>query len=91
MVKSRAGSTKGFGDPRYVALIKVLVAERKRLGLSQAALAVRLGTHQQFIGRYELGERRLDVVEFTDVARALGLVAADMVEGVAGESNNDKP
>ena len=84
MVKSRAGSTKGFGDPRYVALIKVLVAERKRQGLSQAALAVRLGTHQQFVGRYELGERRLDVVEFADVAGALGLVPSDIVADISG-------
>ena len=84
MAKGRAGSTKGFADPRYVALIETLVAERKRLGLTQAALATHLGTHQQFIGRYELGERRLDVVEFTDVARALGLVPGDLISGIDG-------
>lgn len=29
------------------------------------------GRHQQSVSRYETGERRLDVVEFMDVARIL--------------------
>lgn len=32
-----------------------------------------MGQHQQFVSRYETGERRLDVVEFADVAKALDL------------------
>ena len=44
---------------------------RQELGLSQQALAERLGLHKQFISRVELGERRLDIVEFADLARAL--------------------
>jgi len=66
-------STKGFGDARYRAVIEQLVAERKRQKLSQIALGKRLGRHQQFVSRYETGERRLDVVEFVDVAHGLGL------------------
>jgi len=64
---------KGFQDPRYRALIEKLVEERKRLGLNQTQLAERLGRHQQFVSRYETGERRLDVVEFADVAKTMGL------------------
>jgi transcriptional regulator with XRE-family HTH domain len=82
MAKARTGTTKGFADPRYKALIGRLVAQRKHLGLSQAALAERLGIHQQFVGRYELGERRLDVVEFADVATALGLTPADLIAAI---------
>ena len=84
MANTRAGPRKGFADPRYRALIHLLVVERKRLGLSQAALAARLGTHQQFVGRFELGERRLDVVEFADVANALGLVPSAIVAHISG-------
>lgn len=60
-------------DPRYRGLIDNLVKARKDQGLSQDALAKLLGRHQQFVSRYETGERRLDVIEFVDIARALGV------------------
>ena len=72
-------SSKGFGDERYRALISLLVEARKGRGWSQQALAERLGRHQQFVSRYELGERRLDVIEFMDVCSALGLEARDLI------------
>lgn len=71
--KQASSKGKGFHDPRYRALIEQLVAARKEQGLSQLALAERLGRHQQFVSRYEIGERRLDIVEFVDIGRALGL------------------
>ena len=70
---------KGFQDKRYRELIAALVAKRKKLKLSQNALAQRLGRHQQFVSRYEIGERRLDVVEYVDVARALGVDPAEQI------------
>lgn len=63
-------------DPRYRDLIDILVEARKEKGLSQDALAKLLGRHQQFVSRYETSERRLDIVEFIDIARALGLELA---------------
>jgi transcriptional regulator with XRE-family HTH domain len=36
-------------------------------------LAKKLKKTQQFISKYESGERRLDPIEFTDICRALGL------------------
>lgn len=64
---------KGFHDQRYRDLIGKLADRRRDLGLSQAEMATRLGRHQQFVSRYETGERRLDVVEFIDIARSLQL------------------
>lgn len=72
MVKGRATSP-GFRDPRYRQLIELLAAERHRLGVTQEELGRRLGLHKQYVSRVELGERRLDVVEFADFARALGI------------------
>jgi len=72
MVAALDGRGKGFGDARYRALIDLLVVARKDQGLSQSALATKLNRHQQFVSRYETGERRLDVIEFVDVARTLG-------------------
>ena len=45
---------------------------RERQGLSQATVARRLSKHQSFVSKYESGERRLSVIEFIDVVRALG-------------------
>lgn len=46
---------------------------RKRAGLTQAELSARLQRPQSFVSKYERGERRLDVIEFGQVAHALGL------------------
>lgn len=64
---------KGIHDDRYRALIGRLVAGRIAAGVSQTVLANKLGKPQQFVSRYEIGERRLDAIEFVDVARAIGL------------------
>jgi transcriptional regulator with XRE-family HTH domain len=52
-------------------MVDQLVRERKDQGLSQEAVASRLGKPQQYVSRYEVGERRLDMVEFLDAAKAL--------------------
>ena len=56
---------------RYRALLTTLIDARKANGLSQAQLAEQLGRVQTFVSKYERGERRLDVVEFIDVAETL--------------------
>ena len=43
---------------------------RKEAGLTQHQLASKLRREQSFVARIELGERRLDLVEFFWVARA---------------------
>lgn len=73
---------KGFHEPRYRNLIERLIAARKRLKLSQRQLANRIGHHQQFVSRYETGERRLDIVEFIDIARSLNLDVHDLLGSI---------
>ncbi|WP_254907104.1 helix-turn-helix domain-containing protein [Acetobacter tropicalis] len=36
-------------------------------------LAERLGKPQSYVAKYETGERRIDVIEFLDVAAAIGM------------------
>lgn len=55
----------------YQVLRDLLVAQRKAQGLTQADVALRIGRPQSFVAKYEGGERRIDVVEFLTVARAL--------------------
>jgi transcriptional regulator with XRE-family HTH domain len=61
------------GNDAYIKLRKLLVNARREAGLTQVALALRLKRPQSFVSKYERGERRLDLVEFQEVANALGV------------------
>lgn len=54
---------------------ELLVEARKNAGLTQADLSSKLKRPQSFVSKYERGERRLDVVEFGEVAKALNVDA----------------
>lgn len=62
---------KTLRSRRHRALCAALVAARKAAGLSQHELAARVKTSQTAIARIEIGDRRVDVVEFLDLAHAL--------------------
>lgn len=53
-------------------LVRVLSDARQEAGLSQTELADRLGWKQNWISNIEQGQRRVDVIEFIALARALG-------------------
>lgn len=55
----------------YAVFLEVLISARKRQGLTQQAVAELLGKPQSFVSKYESGERRLDVVEFCQIAKVL--------------------
>lgn len=55
---------------------------RKKAGLTQEELNQRLGKYKSFVSKYESGERRLDVMEFIDIAEALDLDAASVLKAV---------
>lgn len=50
-----------------------LVAVRKGANLSQAQLAKKLGKPPSFVAKYELGERRLDVVEMCVILKCINV------------------
>jgi transcriptional regulator with XRE-family HTH domain len=60
-------------SPRQARLLEMLAAHRIAANLSQEEIARRLGRPQSFVSKYELGERRLDVVELLEVCAALGV------------------
>lgn len=63
---------KSTFTPLYERFRARLVAMRRKADLSQRDLAQKLGREHSFVSRIELGERRLDVVEFFWVCRACG-------------------
>ena len=74
---------KGIHDARYRRLIEALLQARRQAGLSQSELAQRLGTRQQFVSKFESGERRLDVVEFIDIGCALNVDVMPLLGDIA--------
>lgn len=64
--------SRTLGSARQEALRELLVAERIKAGLNQAKLAKKLKQHQSFVARLEGGERRIDVVEFLELAEVIG-------------------
>lgn len=58
---------------RYATLRERLIEARRNAGLTQTQVAEQLGRPQSFVAKYELGERRLDIIEFLDVAHVLKL------------------
>lgn len=57
----------------YRTFIDVLTAARKEAGLTQTELAERIGRKQGHISIIETGVRRLDLVEFCALAKAMGV------------------
>jgi transcriptional regulator with XRE-family HTH domain len=46
---------------------------RREAGLRQVDLGERLGQPQSFVSKYELGERRLDIMQVRSVCTAVGI------------------
>lgn len=63
---------KSIHSPEYAAVLRLLRQLREGAGLRQVDLAARLGRLQTFVSRYEVGERRLDVIELRTICRELG-------------------
>ncbi|PCI32445.1 MAG: transcriptional regulator [Alphaproteobacteria bacterium] len=66
----------------YAKIIKNLTFARESQGIRQHALAKELGKTQSFVSKYERRERRLDVMEFLDVSRALGVDPSEMTKNL---------
>lgn len=72
MASSARRIRKSVHSEEQQVLRELLIAARDKADLTQQKLARRLGTHQSFVAKYEGGERRLDVLEFIAIARAIG-------------------
>ena len=57
---------------RYDRLRILLVEAREEAGLTQVQLGEKLRRPQAFVSKIERGLRRVDVLEFLEIARAIG-------------------
>lgn len=94
MTSGTRGIGKSVHSTDQTAFCELMVGARKAAGLTQHALALRLKKPQSFVAKYEGGERRLDVVEFIAISRALGAdplkLMATFVTGGKGKSTGAK-
>ena len=56
----------------HLLLVEALREARRRADLTQAQLAARIGKDQSYVSLIEGAQRRVDVIEFCALARALG-------------------
>lgn len=85
MTSSTRRIGKSVHSSEQLALRELLIAARDKTGLTQQKLAERLGKPQSFVAKYEGGERRLDVIEFIVVARAIGVNPARILRALASK------
>lgn len=70
-------------SPKYAKLREVLTNERLAAGITQTELAKRLKRPQSFVSKFEIGERHLDVIEFIDICKAIGVESRVVLGKVA--------
>jgi transcriptional regulator with XRE-family HTH domain len=63
--------TKSVFTKQYQLLLNLLIDLREKKGLSQRELSKKLKRVQTYVSKYERGERRLDVIEFLEIVKAL--------------------
>ena len=65
---------------RYDRLRVMLIEAREEAGLTQVELGARLRRPQSFVSKVERGLRRLDLLEFIEIAKAIGFDPASFIK-----------
>jgi transcriptional regulator with XRE-family HTH domain len=75
---------KQLRSAKHRALISVIVAARDAAGLTQRQLAAKLKRSNSFVWKLEAGERQLNVLEFIEIAKVLGVKASTLMTEIEG-------
>ena len=78
----RGNLGKTLGSARHKVLVDLIVAKREAAGLTQSQLAEKIGEYQSFVARLESGQRRIDVIEFLELASILGFDPAKAIRAI---------
>jgi transcriptional regulator with XRE-family HTH domain len=81
---------KSVFTEKYEQFRLLLIEARHAKNLTQAEVAKKLRKPQSFVSKYELGERRLDVVEFLEVARAMDADPIELLRQLDSVSTSKK-
>lgn len=72
MATRTRGLPKSVHSSELAEFRALMIETRKHVGLTQQQLAKKIGKPQSFVAKYEGGERRIDVIEFLKIVRAMG-------------------
>lgn len=78
----------GRRHPAQIEVGRRARARREELGLSQMALAERIGLHFTFVSEVERGERNLSLSSLLRLAEGLDMNPATLVDGVRWSSDS---
>ncbi|QDB81953.1 helix-turn-helix domain-containing protein [Acinetobacter pittii] len=67
-------------DPRYIGLIRCLIAMREERNVTQVQLATSLKKHQSYVAKIENLDRRIDLIELIDWLAALDINFSEFVQ-----------
>jgi HTH-type transcriptional regulator/antitoxin HipB len=63
-------------------LTRVIKERRESAGLTQVTVATALGRYQSYVANIETGQRRIDVIEFLDLAQAIGVDPVEILREI---------
>ncbi|NET17534.1 MAG: helix-turn-helix transcriptional regulator [Okeania sp. SIO1H6] len=70
---------------KYNRFRELLIEARKEINLTQVELSMKLSRPQSYVSKYERGERRLDLIEFLEIAEALEIDPLAFIEKLLEE------
>ncbi len=81
--------SKSVFSEKYNRFRKLLIKARQLANLTQSELSAKLSRPQSYISKYERGERRLDLIEFLEVAKALKIEPATFINKLLEEKEEN--
>lgn len=75
--------------PEYTRFCELLIQQRQQTGMTQTELAEELGRPQSFVSKYERGERRLDLIEFLEIAHVLKIDPCNFITRLQRATTNE--
>jgi transcriptional regulator with XRE-family HTH domain len=77
-------------DETYGRFSQLLTEARKQSGLSQQEVAYRLGRPQTYVSKCERGTRRMDMVEFLEMADVIGFDPVTFIKNLRSGGQTSK-
>jgi len=78
-----------LGTREHKILLELLKKIRIEAGFRQVDLAKKLKVPQSMVSKYEVGERRIDLLELREICAALGVSLVEIVEQLEHLLNKD--
>lgn len=81
---------KSIYSEQFNILLDLLKNIRKKNDLTQKDLAKKLNKPQSFVSKYEIGERRLDIIELRSICKILNINFIDFIKKLERKLNETK-